>query len=86
MFFDGERNSVPVDVCGASVPLVADDVVVVDVAADDVVVELAGADVLVGLPVVDVVVPVVDGPLEHAANDTAAATSTRPARVRREGL
>ncbi len=80
MFLEGEKNSVPVAVCGTKVALVADVVVVVvvvvDCAADDVLVlELAGRDVVVVLAVVEVVF-VVDGPLEHDANSTAPATIT----------
>lgn len=83
MFFEGERNSVLVGVCGSSVPLVAEVVVVVEPTLEaDVVVE-TGAEELVELAVDDDVV-VSDGePLEHDANSAAPAASTRTGTTRR---
>jgi hypothetical protein len=75
MFFEGERNSVVVGVCGANVPLVADTVVVVELAGADVDVDTATDDVVV-LRAVEVVVVDGDEPPEHDANRAAAAAST----------
>ncbi len=69
MFFDGEKNSVPVDVCGTRVPDV------VDVADGLDVVERAVLDVVARLEVV--VVFEEDGPLEQAASVSAQASRTR---------
>ena len=77
MFFVGERNSEAVGVCGSSVPLVADVVVVLVCAVEcDVVVD-AGVDDVVERAVDDVVVEAEGvGPLEHDAIDAAPATRT----------
>jgi hypothetical protein len=72
----GERNSEVVGVCGSSVPLVAEVVVVVDVDVEDVV--DAGADDVV------VVEPEGDELLEHDAISAAPAASTRMGTTRRE--
>ena len=89
MFFEGEKNSVELGVCGVNVPLVADVEDVVERAGADVgeLVELAGADVVVRA-VVEVVELVWGDPLEQDANTTAPATrATRgTARRRRERL
>lgn len=86
MFFEGERNSVAVGVCGANVPLVADDVVVVERAGADVEVLVdAATDDDVVLGAVEVVVVDGDEPPEHPANRAAPAASTRTGNARRKG-
>jgi hypothetical protein len=73
MFFDGERNSVPVDDCGIRVPVVWD---VLDVVLAGVVVGVVGAVVVGAVVVVVVVVDdelCPDGLLEQAASARAQA-------------
>jgi hypothetical protein len=72
MFFDGERNSVLVAVCGTSVPDVWDEVDV-EVDVDDVDVDVVER-ALVDVDVVDDELE--DGLLEHAANPTTHAGRT----------
>jgi hypothetical protein len=88
MFFEGDRNSVSVGVCGTNVPLVADVVVVVELAG-------AGLEVLVDpadddggvvvLRAAEVVVVDGDEPPEHDANTADTAASTRTGNARRKG-